>query len=90
MKKKNLTISWILYIIGVIILIYELKFGSTEVPSWTIFSFAALAISIPWILCIVDAIKTKNVHALWVWGLILNGIVLIPIYLIKQPKALSK
>lgn len=78
-----------MYIIGALILIYEIGFGPNEVPRWTYFSFAALALLVPWFNCLRDSIKKIKTHGWWLFGLIAASMVIMPFYLMKQTRALN-
>lgn len=74
MKKNTLIVSWSLYLLSAIILIIELGFRSNETPGFINLSIASLILMIPWIICIVSAIKNKKENGIWVFGLIFLGL----------------
>jgi hypothetical protein len=82
MKKSTLIISWSLYAIAFGIILFELLNKSGQTPSWSILSIGALLLSVPWLICLIHAIK-KNHHPFWIFMLIISGFVAIPFYLIK-------
>jgi len=90
MSKNKLILNWVLYLLGLIIIIFEFGFSANEVPSYINFSIAVLILTVPWIVCIIDAAKRKDVNGIWVWGLIAQGMIVIPFYLLKQKPALDK
>ena len=79
-------ISWIFYIIPIVLVGYEIGFSPNDTTSLTIVSAASLLITIPWVICIINAIKNNKIHSLWVLGLIFSGLLVIPFYLIRQTR----
>ena len=85
MKKSTLIISWVFYLLSLIILIVGYALHSSETPSWSLLSLISITLTTPWIICILNAIKNKK-SGLWIFGLIFSGMLVIPFYLIKQTR----
>jgi hypothetical protein len=85
MKKSNVLISWGLYVLSLLLLAYALFFY-VEVR-YSYLSFAVLVLTVPWIICLVNAIRNeRGLSFLWVYLLVFFGLIGIPLYLIKIGK----
>ena len=84
MKRNTLIIAWSTYIFAIILLVLEFIFSTKEVPNWLHFTIAIVFLMIPWFICINNAIRDKQIHKLWIFGLFFSGALVIPLYLIKK------
>ncbi len=84
MKKSTRTISWVIYIIGVLLLLYGAKLNPDFEIKLTWIALSSILLSVPWIICIIHSIKSKdNQNGLWIYFLFFMGVIFIPLYLIR-------
>lgn len=81
MKKSTLTISWIFYVIGVLILLFGVLFSNNK---YLFVSISWILLTVPWLICIIDLIKSKeNAMGLWILFIIFVSTIAIPIWLAR-------
>ena len=82
MRKSTRIIAWVLYLLGLAALILKLTHQDTDI---TLLYAAAILITVPWIICIVDYIKMESKkNYLWLYILIFTATIAIPVHLYKR------
>lgn len=80
MKKQQRIIAGIFYIVFMSFIIYEV-FIKSEISPIRL-SIGAMGVAVPWIMCLVNALKKKKKDTLGIIALFFFGGLLIPIYLL--------
>jgi hypothetical protein len=79
MHKSTKIIAWIFYGISVVIALTGVFVLN---HTYTSISLASLILLVPWIICIVDSIRSgENTNGLWIFILVFFGFVTIPFWL---------
>lgn len=82
MRKSTRIIAWTLYGISVLIILLGVILFDYK---YIAISLASLFLTVPWIICIVSSIKSKeNANGLWIILIILFGMIAIPIWLVRH------
>lgn len=83
MNKNTRLIAWFFYSASILVLL--LGFITGQAFDLTFVLIGGSLMAVPWVICIIYFIKTKNEkNFLWLSLLVFTGIIAIPLYLYKS------